>query len=59
MFKISRVILTKEGSEPLYATEEFQYEETPNGVLMTHRRSRALIPWHRIYEVEYVRVAKV
>lgn len=52
--EISRVILSKEGSEPLCSSEHFRYEETSNGILMFYKKSACLIPWHRIYEVEYV-----
>lgn len=52
---IASIILVKEGSEPLYADENFRYEETSNGVIMYHGKSRSLIPWHRIHQIDYAR----
>ena len=53
--KIARVCLAQEGSTPLCATKHFLYEETHNGIVVSHGASRRLIPWHRIYEIEYER----
>lgn len=55
MRKIAVVFLMDKNHPPMYATDQFRYEETPNGILLLHGKSAQLIPWHLILRVEYAR----
>lgn len=57
MREIQLVVMSKYNGEreTLVASDKFRYEETPNGIVMVHGKSRTLFPWHRILSVDYVR----